>query len=46
MRSGRPFDYLENSAAQFPDRLAAMDPDGASLTYRALIRSFQPVERA
>jgi amino acid adenylation domain-containing protein len=36
MRCGHLCDYLENSAAQFPDRVAAMDPDGASLTYREL----------
>jgi len=26
--------YLEESAARFPDRLAAVDPDGTALTYR------------
>jgi hypothetical protein len=36
MRSGQLCDDLENRAAQFPDRLAAMVPDGASLTYREL----------
>jgi hypothetical protein len=46
MRSGRLFDYLENSAALFPDRLASIDPDGGLLTYQALIRSFQPMEQA
>jgi non-ribosomal peptide synthetase component F len=30
MRSGHLCDYLENIAAQFPDRLAAMDPDGST----------------
>jgi len=29
-------DYLESSAARFPDRLAIVDPDGSSLTYREL----------
>jgi acyl-CoA synthetase (AMP-forming)/AMP-acid ligase II len=28
--------YLEESAARFPGRVAAMDPDGASLTYAEL----------
>jgi amino acid adenylation domain-containing protein len=28
--------YLEESAARFPDRLAAADPDGTALTYREL----------
>jgi amino acid adenylation domain-containing protein len=28
--------YLEESAARFPERLAAIDPDGSSLTYREL----------
>ena len=29
-------DYLEASAARFPARVAAVDPDGAALTYREL----------
>jgi len=29
-------DYLATSASRFPDRLAAIDPDGTSLTYREL----------
>lgn len=29
-------DYLEGSAARFPDRAAAADPDGTTLTYREL----------
>jgi len=28
--------YLEDSAARFPDRVAIVNPDGASLTYREL----------
>ena len=28
--------YLEESAARFPERLAAVDPDGDALTYREL----------
>ncbi len=28
--------YLEESAARFPGHVAAMDPDGASLTYAEL----------
>jgi amino acid adenylation domain-containing protein len=29
-------DYLETSAASFPERLAAVEPDGTALTYREL----------
>ena len=29
-------DYLEASATRFPERLAAIDPDGTALTYREL----------
>jgi amino acid adenylation domain-containing protein len=29
-------DYLEASAVRFPERLAAIDPDGTALTYREL----------
>lgn len=29
-------EYLEVSAQRFPDRIAVVDPDGSSLTYRAL----------
>ena len=29
-------DYLESSADRFPERLAAVDPDGAALTYLEL----------
>jgi amino acid adenylation domain-containing protein len=28
--------YLEENAARFPERIAARDPDGSSITYRAL----------